>query len=127
MMVSATFIVILVVNHLGGLVSFFDTLTTEHPGALSVPGNGFFIFSMFLGLTLPWMFFSISNPQVSQRLYSPRSLKQLRQMLLGLLVFGFIYTLVSVMGGFAAAFKFPALAPVALATPTLLAWAIIPP
>src|SRR5690625_3706801 len=90
MIISATFIVVIVINHLGGLGSFFDTLTTEHSGALSVPGNGFFNFSVFLGLTLPWMFFSISNPQVSQRLYSPRSLKQLRQMLLGFLVFGFI-------------------------------------
>jgi len=127
MIISATFIVVLVVKHLGGLGSFFDTLTTKHPGALSVPGNGFFNFSMFLGLTLPWMFFSISNPQVSQRLYSPRSLKQLRQMLLGFLVFGFIYTLVSVMWGFAAAIKFPDLATGDLATPTLLASEIIPP
>src|SRR5690625_5174873 len=127
MIISATFIVVLVVKHLGGLGSFFDTLTTKHPGALSVPGNGFFNFSMFLGLTLPWMFCSISNPQVSQRLYSPRSLKQLRQMLLGFLVFGFIYTLVSVMWGFAAAIKFPDLATGDLATPTLLASEIIPP
>lgn len=127
MIVSATFVVVLVINHLGGLGSFFDQLSTEHPGTLSVPGNGFFNFSTFLGLTLPWLFFSISNPQVSQRLYSPRSLKQLRQMLLGFLIFGFIYTLVSVLWGFAAFMKFPNLETGDLATPMLLSSDIIPP
>src|SRR5690625_7321594 len=48
-------------------------------------------------------------------------------MLLGFLVFGFIYTLVSVMWRFAAAIKFPDLATADLATPTLLASEIIPP
>ena len=127
MIVSATVIVIIVINHLGGLGSFFDTLSAEHAGALSVPGNGFFSFSTFIGLTLPWLFFSISNPQVSQRLYTPRSMKHLRQMLLGFLIFGFIYTLVAVVWGFAAVIKFPGLETGDLATPVLLSSDIIPP
>src|SRR5690625_1686756 len=127
MIISATFIVVIVINHLGGLGSFFDTLTTEHSGALSVPGNGFFSVSTFVGLTLPWLFFSISNPQVSQRLYTPSSLKHLRQMLLGFLIFGFIYTLVAVLWGFAAVIKFPGLVTGDLATPMLLSSEIIPP
>src|SRR5699024_11866432 len=70
MVISATLVVIFVIYELGGLGSFFGTLHSEHSGALSVPGNGFFSFSTFLGLTLPWVFFSLSNPQVSQRLFT---------------------------------------------------------
>ena len=101
MIISATLVVVFVVHELGGLGAFFGSLSADHPGALSVPGDGFFTFSTFLGLTLPWVFFSLSNPQVSQRLYTPGSMRDLRKMLLGFLVFGFIYTLVSVTWGFA--------------------------
>jgi SSS family solute:Na+ symporter len=126
MIVSATLVVILVVNGLGGLGSFFGSLAEDHPGSLSVPGNGFFSFSTFLGLTLPWIFFSISNPQVSQRLYTPGSLRDLRRMLIGFMVFGFIYTLVSVTWGFAALLQFPDLETGDLATPQLLASELVP-
>lgn len=126
MIISATLVVIFVINELGGLGSFFGSLSEDHPGALSVPGNGFFSFSTFLGLTLPWVFFSISNPQVSQRLYTPGSMRDLRRMLLGFMVFGFIYTLVSVTWGFAALLRFPGLETGDLATPTLLASDLVP-
>jgi SSS family solute:Na+ symporter len=126
MIISATLVVVLVVHRLGGLDSFFSALSDDHPGSLSVPGNGFFSFSTFLGLTLPWIFFSISNPQVSQRLYTPASLRDLRRMLLGFMVFGFIYTLVSVTWGFAALLEFPDLATADLATPRLLASDLVP-
>lgn len=126
MVISATLVVIFVVYRLGGAGDFFSSLSTDHSGALSVPGNGFFTFSVFLGLTLPWIFFSISNPQVSQRLYTPRSMRDLRTMLLGFMVFGFIYTLVSVIWGFAALQRFPDLATGDLATPMLLASDLVP-
>lgn len=126
MVISATLVVIFVVYRLGGAGEFFSSLSTDHTGALSVPGNGFFTFSVFLGLTLPWIFFSISNPQVSQRLYTPRSMRDLRTMLLGFMVFGFIYTLVSVIWGFAALQRFPDLATGDLATPMLLASDLVP-
>jgi SSS family solute:Na+ symporter len=126
MIISATLVVILVVHELGGAGGFLSTLRNDHPGALSVPGTGFFTFSTFLGLTLPWIFFSISNPQVSQRLFTPRSMKDLRRMLLGFMVFGFVYTLVSVTWGFASLVRFPDLATADLATPTLLASDIVP-
>lgn len=126
MVISATLVVIFVVHRLGGAGEFFSTLSTDHSGALSVPGNGFFTFSVFLGMTLPWIFFSISNPQVSQRLYTPRSMRDLRTMLLGFMVFGFIYTLVSVIWGFAALQRFPDLATGDLATPMLLASDLVP-
>lgn len=128
MVISATLVVIVVVVNLGGIGTFFGSLSEERPGALSVPGStGFFTFSTFLGLTLPWIFFSISNPQVSQRLYTPASMKDLRRMLLGFMVFGFVYTLVAVMWGFAAVIRFPSLETGDLATPTLLSSELVPP
>lgn len=127
MIISATAVVVIVVHELGGLGSFFGSLARDHPGSLSVPGTGFFSFNVFLGLTLPWLFFSISNPQVSQRLYTPGSLRDLRRMLLGFLVFGFVYTLVSVMWGFASLLHSPGLKTGDLATPSLLSSEIVPP
>lgn len=126
MIVTATLVVILVVHELGGVSGFFSSITSEHPGALSVPGKGFFSFSTFLGLTLPWVFFSLSNPQVSQRLFTPKTMKDMRRMLLGFMIFGFIYTFVAVTWGFAAMVKFPDLATGDLATPTLLASNVVP-
>lgn len=126
MIISATVVVLVVINHLGGIGDFFDKATEASPGSLTVPGNGFFSFSTFIGLTLPWIFFSISNPQVSQRLFTPRSMKDLRVMLLGFMGFGFVYTLVSVTWGFAAGIQFPGLETGDLATPTLLASDIVP-
>lgn len=127
MLVTASVAVIIVVNALGGLSGMFTTLQTDHPGMLSVPGTGFFSVSTFVGLTLPWFFFCISNPQVSQRLYAPKSFTAMRRMLMGFMVFGFIYTLVAVLWGFAAVIKFPDLATGDLATPRLLSSDIMPP
>ena len=56
----------------------------------------------------------------------PASLRAMRQMLIGFLVFGFIYTLVSVLW-FSALAAFPDLARADLATPTLLASGFVPP
>ncbi|WP_120004238.1 sodium:solute symporter family protein [Nesterenkonia muleiensis] len=126
MILGATLVVIIVISQLGGLGSFFDSLSSDYPGALSVPGDGFFTFSTFLALTLPWIFFSISNPQVSQRLFTPGSLGDLRRMLISFLVFGLIYTFVAVFWGFAARIHFPGLEEPDSATPTLLASDLVP-
>jgi len=93
---------------------------------LSVPGNGYFNFLTFLGLTIPWFFFSLSNPQVSQRLFMPSSLNDLRVMLIGFLVFAVIYTFVASIWGFSAMQIFPNLTNSDLATPMLLSSGIIP-
>src|SRR5690625_3474121 len=127
MIITATIVVLIVISKLGGFGTFFNTLSTEHPGFLSVPGNGFFSFPAFLSLTLPWIFFCISNVQVSQRLFMPASFSSMRRMLLGFLVFGFIYTLVSIIWGFSALIKFPNLDNADLATPMLLSSDIVPP
>ena len=128
MLVTATVAAFLVVDSLGGFGTFFERVSAEHPGALSVPGTGdFFTFSVFLGLTLPWFFFSLSNPQVSQRLFMLGNLKNLRRMLLGFLAFGFLYTLVAVVWGFAALVRFPDLSSADLASPALIASDLVPP
>ncbi|WP_417422140.1 sodium:solute symporter family protein [Halomonas sp.] len=127
MIVASTLVAFLVIQGLGGFSGLFGTLATEHPASLSVPGTGLFSLVTFLGLSIPWFFFSLSNPQVSQRLFMPSSLRSMRQMLIGFLVFGFIYTLVSVLWGFSALAAFPELARADLATPALLASDFIPP
>lgn len=127
MIITSTVVVLLIIKGLGGFGGFFHSLETTKPESLTVPGNGFFSFLTFLGLTVPWFFFSLSNPQVSQRLFMPSSMKSLRQMLMGFLVFGFIYTLVSVIWGFSASIMFPDLANADLATPKMLSSDLVPP
>ncbi|MBC7331143.1 MAG: sodium:solute symporter family protein [Synergistetes bacterium] len=110
----------------GGWGEFFSVLERDYPRYLSVPGPGFFTLGRFLGLTVPWFFFSISNPQVSQRLFVPKSLRSLRNMLWGFLVFGFVYTIVVILWGLAARALIPSLEKPDLATPTLLSLPIVP-
>ncbi|HEX6923360.1 MAG TPA: sodium:solute symporter family protein, partial [Bacillales bacterium] len=127
MVITATLVMFFVVHALGGFGELFGTIQAQSPEMLSVPGNGFFDFLTFLGLTLPWFFFSLSNPQVSQRLFMPSSLKSLRQMLIGFLLFGIVYTFVSVIWGFSALIKFPGLENPDLASPILLSSDLVPP
>lgn len=125
MVLSATLVVIIVIHQMGGLGGFLGALE-DQPGALTVPGEGYFTLSTFIALSLPWIFFSISNPQVSQRLFTPGSLKDMRRMLIGFLIFGFIYTFVSVFWGFAARVHFPDLEAADGATPALLGSGLVP-
>lgn len=127
MIISSTLVILILINGLGGFNGFFHTLETKYPESLSVPGNGFFSFFTFIGMTIPWMFFSLSNPQVSQRLYMPASMKDLKIMILGFMIFGVIYTLVAILWGFSATIMFPDLENVDLATPLLLSSDIVPP
>src|SRR6056297_547244 len=69
--VSVVILFFIVYREMGGFINFFNILESRYPEFLSVPGPGFFNFKVFLGLTLPWFFFSISNPQVSQRYLYP--------------------------------------------------------
>jgi SSS family solute:Na+ symporter len=116
-----------VVAALGGFGSFFSKLEAATPGLLTVPtAKGAFSINMFIGLALPWLFFLISNPQVSQRLFIPKSVTAMKQMLGGFLVFGFIYTMISVLWGFGATLLVPGLKNADLATPALLSLPVIP-
>ncbi len=129
MILAATLSVLFLVNRaFDGFGPMFSRLESEYPAWLSVPGPGFFNLKTFIGLTIPWFFFSISNPQVSQRLFITKNLKSMRVMLLGFLAFGFVYTLVSVIWGLSARLLLPDLSRADLATPTLLALSdLIPP
>ncbi|RLI04635.1 sodium:solute symporter family protein [Candidatus Bathyarchaeota archaeon] len=86
-------------TYLGGWLGFVQTLETNHASFLSVPGPGFFTFPKFLELTVPWFFFALTNPQVSQRLFVPKSVGSMKVMILGFFVFGFIYTVTTVTLG----------------------------
>ncbi|WOI57972.1 sodium:solute symporter family protein [Palleronia sp. LCG004] len=127
MLVASVAVAAVVVSQLGGFFGMFARLSEEQPALLQVPGPGLFSFTTFLGLTLPWFFFAISNPQVSQRLFMPASLGALRRMLLIFLCFGLVYTLVTVIWGFSAALAFPGLDNPDLATATLLSSDYVPP
>ncbi len=127
MITIATVSVILIVYRgFGGFGGMFEALETNYPTWLTVPGPGFFNVHAFIGLTLPWFFFSLSNPQVSQRLFIPKSLGNMRVMVMGFLIFGFIYTLISVIWGFSARLLLPDLPSADDATPHLLALDIVP-
>jgi len=108
----------------GGFGGFFNKMNKEIPKLLT--GPGLFKFNVFFGLALPWIFFSLSNPQVTQRLFIPKSVAAFKQMIGGFLIFGFIYTIVSVLWGFGARLVVPGLEKADLATPSLLAHPIIP-
>jgi SSS family solute:Na+ symporter len=125
-LISVIIVFYVVYQHLGGFKDFFDSLAALEWNVLTVPGPGFFKFKTFLSLSLPWFFFSISNPQVSQRLFIPRDLKAMKTMIKGFLLFGFIYTLVSVFWGFSARLLIPGLTNADLATPELLASQYVP-
>ncbi|RJE79673.1 sodium:solute symporter [Paracoccus sp. JM45] len=127
MIIASVAVCVLVVSELGGFFTMFDQIAEASPAMLQVPGPGLFSFKTFLGLTLPWFFFAISNPQVSQRLFMPASLPALRQMLIIFLGFGLVYTIVSVIWGFSAFLIFPALERPDLATSMLLSSDYVPP
>ncbi|MFA7467276.1 MAG: sodium:solute symporter family protein [Desulfotomaculaceae bacterium] len=127
MIIASTLSVLFIVYRgFGGFGGLITTLETDFPQFLTVPGPGFFNFHTFIGLSLPWFFFSLSNPQVSQRLFIPRSLTHMRTMVMGFLCFGFIYTLISILWGFSARVLIPGLTVGDMATPSLLALDIVP-
>jgi SSS family solute:Na+ symporter len=54
---------------------------------------------MFIGLTIPWIFFALTNPQVVQRLYIPKDRKAYMKMVKYFALYGFIYTVICVLLG----------------------------
>jgi len=130
MFLSSLLLIIFILNKgFGGIIGFIREVETKIPLNLSVPGEkGLFTIKFFLNLTIPWFFFSLSNPQVSQRLFVPKDLKTMRIMWKGFLIFGFLYTLISITWGFMARLLVPSLKTPDLATPTILSMTeIIPP
>ena len=121
---SAAAVCFLAFRSFGGFGGFMHQMNQQIPQLLA--GAGLFRFNLFFGLALPWLFFSVSNPQVTQRLFIPKSVKAFKQMIGGFLIFGFIYTIISVLWGFGARLLVPGLDQADKATPALLALPIIP-
>lgn len=115
-----------VVSSLGGAGSLLAGLETDNGAHLSVPGPGLWSLPTFLALAFPWFFFALSNPQVSQRLFILRDFQAMRRMILWVLGFGFVFTLIAVVWGFAALQLVPGLENTSMATPALLTSGAIP-
>lgn len=126
MFVSALLAVGFAVSHLGGWAAFVARAEADNGAWLGVPGPGLWSLPTFLALSFPWFFFVLSNPQVSQRLFILRDFAAMRVMILWVLGFGFVFTLVSVIWGFAALQIVPGLENTSLATPALLGSGAIP-
>lgn len=103
-MLVASLLLLYFISH-GLFPEGFGTALASRPDLLKVTWS----FPLFVGLTLPWAFFAVTNPQVVQRLYIPESVRSLRKMILGFSVFGFIYTVLCVLFGLAAAARLPGL------------------
>ena len=59
----------------------------------------FWSLTTFIAFTLPWLFFAITNPQVVQRLYMPKSEKSLKRLVQYFAIYGFMYTIIVVLVG----------------------------
>lgn len=126
MMVSALLAVGFVVHAIGGPGVFLDKLAADNGAWLDLPGPGLWKLPTFIALALPWFFFPLSNPQVSQRLFITRDLAALRRMIFWVLGFGLVFTLIAVIWGFAALVLVPGLENPATATPALLGSGAVP-
>ena len=54
---------------------------------------------IFLAFTIPWWFFSVTNPQVVRKLFMPSNEKSLKAMIKYFSIYGFTYTLIVVFVG----------------------------
>lgn len=95
---------------------FVVSVTENNPDLLAFNWDP----KLFIGLTLPWAFFALTNPQVSQRMYVPDRIRSLRRMILYFAAFGFLYTIISTLFGYQAAVLLPGLENPDEAMPTLL-------
>jgi len=127
MIVGLVAVVGIVVSEIGGLGTLFDRVAAEQPKALTVPGDGVFSFITFIGITIPWLFYAVANPQVSQRLFMSASLKSMRHTIIGSMLFGLVGIVLAVVLGLCVRLLIPGLEKADLATPVLLGSAHIPP
>jgi SSS family solute:Na+ symporter len=107
---------------LGGWGPYLERLSTEASDLLKVNWP----LLPYLGLTIPWFFFALSNPQVFQRYYVPKDVTTLRRMIWGFAIFGFVYTLISTQFGLICRLLVPGLEVADQAMPTLLATKVPP-
>ena len=126
MLVSALLAILFAVAAIGGWGEFARISMETQAERLSVPGPGLWSFGTFVALSLPWFFFAISNPQVSQRLFIVKDMAAMKRMIFWVLGFGLVFTLIAVIWGFAALQLAPGLENTATATPALLISGAIP-
>ncbi len=119
MLFSSTALIFFVFSLIGG-VAGLTTLEKTFPQLTTVPGDGFFSLPMFISLTLPWAFFALTNPQVSQRLFAPKDREAFKLMIFGFFAFGFLYTIFSVVLGLQVRVLEPSLKNPDMAMPILL-------
>ncbi|MFW6288386.1 MAG: sodium:solute symporter family transporter, partial [Spirochaetota bacterium] len=106
---SVVAVLFILFRFFGSPGEFFATITVSRPDLLEFTWSP----ALFIGLTLPWAFFALTNPQVSQRLFI--------RMVLYFAAFGLLYTIISTLFGFAAAEIVPGLENPDAAMPALLA------
>lgn len=87
--------------------------------------NDFWTPLRFASLTLPWFFFALTNPQVSQRMFVPKDERALKRMVIIFATFGLIYTTLVTLLGLSLRLgtdlsKFPSISYRDKVTPTLL-------
>jgi SSS family solute:Na+ symporter len=95
-------------------------------GSLTFVPSGVWTFAYFIGLTVPWFFFAITNPQVVQRLFAPKDRKALNGMMIWFGVYGLLFTFLVVflglmLQGMTIDGSFPLVTNRDSVTPTLLA------
>ncbi len=61
--------------------------------------NSFWTPYKFFIMTVPWMFFAITNPQVFQRVFVPKDKRSLKNMIILFAIFGFVFTLLTTILG----------------------------
>lgn len=99
----------------------FSTIAASSPEKLKFTWG----FNMWLGLSLPWIFFMLLIPQVSQRFFILKDVRSIRGMIIGFGIFGLIYTVLVTIFGLAAANIVPGLEKADSAMPALLS--LVPP
>ena len=109
-------LVFVIFDFFEGPAGFVQTIEANHPELLEFSWSP----NLFIGLTLPWAFFALTNPQVAQRMYIPDKARSLKRMILFFAIFGFLYTLISTVFGFQAAAIMPGLENPDNAMPSLL-------
>lgn len=121
MVVTSVVALLFVVFHFfGSPAGFISTIETAHPTLLRFTGEGGWSPALFVGITLPWAFFALTNPQVSQRLFIPDRVASIRRMIIYFSIFGFVYTIISTLFGYAAADLVPGLENADEAMPALM-------
>lgn len=98
---------------------------TLFQGDMSYVPNSFWTPQTFINMTVPWFFFAVTNPQVVQRLFSPKSREAQKGMIAWFGAYGLFFTvLVCMLGiilkGATGAGGFPPITYRDAVTPTLL-------